>query len=138
MIKSLEMLRVFVYGTLKPEESNYLLHCEGYVIEKVRAYAEGELYHLKLGYPAMIVGEGKVHGYLLTFWDSTRLKQLDDLEGYNPYRSPQDNEYLRRSLPIYTMTGNSLGEAWTYVMTLAKIQELGGTLIHSGWWTPSP
>ncbi len=128
-------LKVFVYGTLKPGERNYPIYCQDKVIEAIRAYTHGQLYHLSLGYPAMIVGTQKVQGYLLTLADETVLEKLDYLEDYHPLRSPQDNHYSRQTLSIYSLTGETLGDAWGYLMTVQKIQQLGGKLIPSGWWT---
>ncbi|MEA5533026.1 gamma-glutamylcyclotransferase family protein [Crocosphaera sp. XPORK-15E] len=129
------MLKVFVYGTLKPGERNYSIYCKGQVIKTCRAYTYGYLYQLNLGYPAMTVGDNKVKGYLLTFAEETALENLDELEDYHPQRSPQDNQYLRQKLAIYNVTGEPLGEAWSYLMTPDNIQKFRGTFLKSGWWT---
>ncbi|HAC63172.1 MAG TPA: hypothetical protein DCF68_06430 [Cyanothece sp. UBA12306] len=128
-------MKVFVYGTLKPGECNYRSYCQKKVIEIIKAYTYGQLYHLSLGYPAMTRGNQKVQGYLLKFFDDTVLQKLDDLEDYYPLRSPQDSQYLRQNLVIYSPIGELLGEAWGYLMTVEKIKQLGGKLITSGWWT---
>ncbi|MDJ0558299.1 MAG: gamma-glutamylcyclotransferase, partial [Microcystis sp. M53599_WE4] len=48
------MMEVFVYGTLKPKESNYSAYCAGKVINSKTAYTKGHLYHLTaLGYPGL-------------------------------------------------------------------------------------
>jgi gamma-glutamylcyclotransferase (GGCT)/AIG2-like uncharacterized protein YtfP len=128
-------MRVFVYGTLKPGECNYLLYCAGRVIEEVAAYTWGELYHLPpLGYPGMTEGKGRVSGFLLTFADSSMLSALDQLETYDPVRSPEDNEYQRLMVTVYRPSGESLGEAWAYSMTKAKVKQLGGILLPAGSW----
>jgi gamma-glutamylcyclotransferase (GGCT)/AIG2-like uncharacterized protein YtfP len=133
--KTLSLLKVFVYGTLKPGESNYPFYCEGKVIEEIKAYIQGQLYNLPVGYPAMIKGNNLIEGYLLTFADPNVLTELDVLESYDPKRSPSENEYYRQIVPIYDQSGNSLGEAWAYFMTLEKVTELGGTLYHHHSWT---
>ncbi len=77
------MFKVFVYGTLKPREINYSYYCQGKVIEEIRAFISGQLYHLPVfGYPAAIPGEGKIEGFLLTFADNRFLADLDELEDY--------------------------------------------------------
>ncbi|ACK64435.1 AIG2 family protein [Rippkaea orientalis PCC 8801] len=131
-------MRVFVYGTLKPGERNYPIYCQNKVIEEIRVYTYGELYHLNLGYPGMTIGTRQVHGYLLVFADESVLEPLDRLEDYHPLRSPQDNQYLREVLTVYSLTGELLGETWGYRMTLEKVQQFGGQLVASGWWTENP
>ena len=39
-------MKVFVYGTLKPGECNYLRYCEGKVVDACPAIARGELFAL--------------------------------------------------------------------------------------------
>jgi gamma-glutamylcyclotransferase (GGCT)/AIG2-like uncharacterized protein YtfP len=128
-------LKLFVYGTLKPGEQNYHYFCASQVIEAKKAYAWGQLYHLPLGYPAMTVGKNKVMGFLLIFFNEEILKNLDELEDYNPQRSPQKNEYDRQKIPIYDLSGEPLGEAWSYIMTEQKVRQLKGILVPSGWWS---
>lgn len=77
------MLKVFVYGTLKPGERNYPLYCTQ-AIEIIAAIAYGKLYDLPMGYPAAIFPESDlVWGYVLTFGDTTVLQTLDELENYD-------------------------------------------------------
>jgi len=128
-------VKIFVYGTLKPGEVNYPVYCEGKVIEAIRTFTWGQLFHLpSRGYPAMIPGDQRVEGFLLTFVDETVLEHLDQLEDYHPLRSPQDNEYERQRTLIYTLAGKPLEEAWTYWMTWEKVQQLQGIFLPSGWW----
>ena len=130
-------LRVFVYGSLKPGEVNYLRYCEGKVLEEKPAIAFGKLFDLPLGYPAMTPGESLVHGFLLTFTDSTILSILDELEDYNPNRILEENEYYRQEIEIYDLDRKSLGFAWVYLMTFAQIQRLCGVIISSVNWRGS-
>jgi gamma-glutamylcyclotransferase (GGCT)/AIG2-like uncharacterized protein YtfP len=125
------MIKVFVYGTLKPGEANYENYCAGKVIEEIEAYTWGELYHLSLGYPAMTEGTSKVKGILFTFADAAILNSLDQLEDYNETRSPELNEYYRQEIPIYHVSGQSLGKAWGYLMTKTKVQQFEGVLLTS-------
>lgn len=128
-------MKIFVYGTLKPGEANYPYYCEGKVIEAIKAYTWGKLFHLPLyGYPGMTVGDSKVKGFLLTFNDPAILANLDKLEDYDSQRSIEENEYQRQKISVYTLTGEPLGEAWGYVMSLAKVKQLNGVLVLSGWW----
>jgi gamma-glutamylcyclotransferase (GGCT)/AIG2-like uncharacterized protein YtfP len=129
------MFKVFVYGTLKPSYSNYLLYCEGRVSEEIKAVTEGKLYHLpNFGYPAMVKGEGKVKGYLLTFVDDEILAELDGLEDYHPNKLPQENFYQRRLIDVRDLAANPLGQVWAYFMDWHKVQKLGGVFVPSGCW----
>lgn len=130
-------MNVFVYGTLKPGEINYQLYCADKVIQTTSAYTWGNLYHLNLGYPGMTLGNNKVEGVLLTFADESILDHLDRLEDYQPQRSPHANEYNRQRIPVYDLSGNSLGQAWGYVMSVEKVRQYAGIAISSGWWSQS-
>jgi gamma-glutamylcyclotransferase (GGCT)/AIG2-like uncharacterized protein YtfP len=130
-----DFILVFVYGTLKPNEVNYPKYCAGKVIEEKRAFSWGQLFDLPFGYPAMTEGNNKVEGYLLTFAEAEILQSLDELEDYQPERSPENNEYNRRLIPVYSTTGEHLGEAWGYLMSLEKVKHFAGERVTSGWWT---
>jgi len=132
------MLEVFVYGTLKPHEANYKAFCGEKVIEAVRAYTYGVLYDLpSFRYPAMTRGTEKVQGFLLTFAQEEALADLDRLEGYQQGRSPAENEYDRQKVPVYSLDGSFLTEAWTYFMSANRVKEKGGVLVPSNWWQGS-
>lgn len=129
-------MKVFVYGTLKPGERNYPYYCEGKVVQTISAYTYGKLFDFPtFGYPAMTRGNDKVKGVLLTFTDDSVLTQLDELEGYYTGRSPSQNEYERQNMTVYTLGGESLGQAWVYIMTPEKVKQFGGVFLSSGWWT---
>ena len=132
---TLDTINVFVYGTLKPGEANYPYYCAGKVVEEKQAIAWGQLYHLSLGYPGMVSGEGRVYGFLLTFADASILNQLDGLEDYVPDRKPEENEYNREQVEVYDLKGRSLGMAWVYLMSLEKVRHFKGVLIPSGRWS---
>jgi gamma-glutamylcyclotransferase (GGCT)/AIG2-like uncharacterized protein YtfP len=126
--------KVFVYGTLKPGECNYPYYCARSVVEAIQAYTWGNLYHLPLGYPGMTLGESKTFGFILTFANEEILASLDELEDYEPGRSPQENEYQRQKILVYELTGKPLDEVWGYLMTPEKVKQLEGVFMPSGWW----
>jgi gamma-glutamylcyclotransferase (GGCT)/AIG2-like uncharacterized protein YtfP len=126
-------MKVFVYGTLKPGESNYYL-CENYVIAAKKAIAKGKLFHLPVGYPAMTPGEGKVYGYLLSFPDSQILPTLDELEDYDPQKPMSENIYNRQYIDVFQPNGVYLSHAWAYLMTLEKVNQFGGIPVLDGCW----
>lgn len=130
-----DLIRVFVYGTLKPGESNYQRYCAGKVLEAKRAIAFGQLFSLPLGYPAMTEGESPVEGFLLSFPDETILHHLDWLEDYYPHQSAAENEYNRQQIETYNLDFAPLGSAWGYLMTPERVRACGGVLLPDGWWS---
>ncbi len=129
-----QLIQVFVYGTLKPGESNYFPYCQGKTTREVPAYTWGQLYHLPVGYPGMTEGKNKVIGWLFTFGDERILESLDFLEDYQEKRVSELNEYNRQQVPVYDLAGNDLGQAWCYVMSLAKVKEKNGILVLDSQW----
>lgn len=130
------MVKVFVYGTLKPGEANYQRYCAIQVVDAKKAYAFGQLFALPMGYPAMTLGDSLVYGYLLAFVDAKVLNNLDILEDYQPSRQRTENLYNRQEVEIYDLQGRSLGIAWVYLMTPQQICQLKGSLLQrDGWWS---
>lgn len=138
------MLKVFVYGTLKPRESNYQTYCSDQVISALPAWVPGQLFALPAGYPALVweATGNRVQGYLLTFSTLEVLPELDQLEEYQEHRFPEDNLYQRRLIEVFadvevspSALATTLGMAWVYVMELAQVQQLGGTFLPQGNWT---
>jgi gamma-glutamylcyclotransferase (GGCT)/AIG2-like uncharacterized protein YtfP len=130
----LNNLKIFVYGTLKPGESNYQRLCVGKVVEAEKAIAYGQLFSLSLGYPGMTVGESLIQGFVLTFADAAILNVLDQLEDYHPHRPAVENEYNRHLIETFALSGKSLGLVWVYLMSFERVQRLGGVRIISGCW----
>ncbi|NMG05868.1 gamma-glutamylcyclotransferase [Brasilonema sp. UFV-L1] len=131
------MLKVFVYGTLKPGEKNYSRYCAGKVVNTVRAVAQGNLFALPMGYPAMTLGERAVHGYLLSFTNPEILTALDELEDYAPNRAASENLYNRTQIQISDLQERSLSSAWVYIMTETLAVQLKGIYQPDGWWSGS-
>ncbi|MGB5960240.1 MAG: gamma-glutamylcyclotransferase [Coleofasciculaceae cyanobacterium] len=127
-------LKIFVYGTLKPGESNYQRFCVGKVVEEEKAIAYGQLFDLSLGYPGMTIGESLIQGFVLTFADEAILSILDELEDYDPNRLETENEYNRQLIETFDLSGKSLGMVWVYLMSLERVEKLGGVRIDSGCW----
>lgn len=128
-------VRVFVYGTLKPGEANYQKYCAGKVKAAQRAFAIGKLFNLPMGYPAMMLGEGQVQGYLLSFTNSGAFRELDNLEDYRPSRQISENLYNRQYIEIFDLQGLSLSWAWAYFMIPERVFQLGGVPQSDGWWS---
>lgn len=130
-----KLIKVFVYGTLKPGEPNYQQFCADYVVAAQEAIAVGQLFDLPLGYPAMTPGHLKVYGVLLSFANPEILQQLDWLEDYDPQRAIAENEYYRQRIEVYDTFLAPLGNAWTYLMALEQVRAFGGILLPDGWWS---
>ena len=128
-------LKIFVYGTLKPGEANYQSYCAENIVEYLPAVTKGLLYELPIGYPAMTIGEGNVHGFVLSFRNPEILLDLDNLEDYHPERPPEKNEYQRQKIQVFTSNGQNLGVVWIYLMSPEKVQLLNGKNLPSGFWT---
>lgn len=139
---STPLIHVFVYGTLKPGEVNDWIY-RGWEVEFQPAIVHGLLYHLPLGYPAIIPGEGMVQGFVAAFSDPEFLQTLDDFEQHDPeeFASFAPNlplaqyQYQRESIPAFTPEGQPLGMAWVYRMTLFQVDRLGGVPIPDGVWS---
>lgn len=82
----------------------------------------------------MTKGNGKVHGYLLTFPDAKALVNLDKLEGYQENRQRELNDYQREKITIYDYDNNPIKDVWTYFMDKDKIDYFQGVLVASGNW----
>jgi len=132
---ALILLKVFVYGTLKPGERNYPLYCTQ-TLEVIEAIAIGKLYDLPMGYPAAVFPESYlVWGYVLTFANATVLQALDELEDYYPHQPISQNLYQRHQIEVYNSNKESLGTVWAYSMSQQQIDAYNGILISDGWWT---
>jgi gamma-glutamylcyclotransferase (GGCT)/AIG2-like uncharacterized protein YtfP len=130
-----ELLKVFVYGTLKPGESNYEAYCADHTIDIQEAIAYGELFDLPFDYPAMTTGDRPVYGYMLSFANPTVLNDLDELEGYSSDQTSEENEYIRSEIEVFSLEGKPLGVAWIYLMHPKEVTRLGGILLPHGKWT---
>jgi len=138
-----DLIKVFVYGTLKPGEVKHSL-CASQVEAARPAIAHGQLYHLPLGYPAMTLDEaGTVHGFVLSFSDPTILSILDDYEQHAPEYfqihapdlSLEAYQYRRLQIQTFDPDHTPRDLAWCYVMTYQQIQSLRGHLVSNGNWT---
>ena len=125
----------FVYGTLKPGEAYYTTYCEPYVVEIVPAIAQGCLFHLPMGYPAMTLGDRSVMGALLQLRDETAIAHMDDFEDYDPALPEAENLYIRQLRPVFSLEQQPLGNAWIYMMQLERVQQYQGILVPSGNWS---
>lgn len=129
------MFKLFVYGTLKPNEINYQRYCAGKVLAAVPAMVYGQLYALPVGYPALVEGSDRVYGTVLSFQDPQLLAVLDVLEGYDPQRRPEQNDYQRECIEAYDGSGKAIGSVWVYRMTRQRVQQERGVYLPTGVWS---
>ena len=128
-------LRVFVYGTLKPGGLYWPRFCEGRVCAVREARVRGCLFDLDLGYPALRLGGSEwVRGVVLDLAGPEVLRGIDRLEGFEPGRDEDRNEYTRRRAEAFDPGGGALGPVWTYEMAADKIEAAGGRRIPDGVW----
>ena len=123
---------LFVYGTLMRGQANHARFCaDALTIEP--AVTAGRLYHLPMGFPAMIdAADGQVLGEAMTFPDiEAVLRQTDLLEGYDPLR-PDRSMYRRIVVPVLIEPSGWRVTAWTYVWNRALPQ--GATPLPTGRW----
>jgi gamma-glutamylcyclotransferase (GGCT)/AIG2-like uncharacterized protein YtfP len=128
------MLRVFVYGTLKPGQSNYPAYCGGAIATTQPAKVRGRLFDLPMGYPGMVASKDWVKGYLFCFTNEAVLADLDRLEDYQSDRPSSENEYQREWVEVFDEEEQSQGAAWAYFMSLEKVEQYGGTWVADGDW----
>jgi gamma-glutamylcyclotransferase (GGCT)/AIG2-like uncharacterized protein YtfP len=132
------MIKVFVYGTLKPDGKYYPIHCLGKTFQEIKCWTMGRLYALPLGYPAMILGtsgsDDRVYGYLLSFASEKDLANLDKLEGYSGISNSTLNEYERTKIIVYNEANQAIEGVWTYFMTPEKVKALKGVYLPCGQW----
>lgn len=136
------MIPLFVYGSLQPGGQYWPDFCEHRVEQLCPACVRGWLYDLPLGYPALVAAgcpeANWVQGYLLWLKSSTDLRNIDQLEGYQPERSAIENEYTRSQVDCCDSNHFQLiTQAWVYEMQIDRVSALQGTVLKSGKWSPS-
>ena len=125
---------VFVYGTLMTGGWNHQALCAD-ALSVEPATARGTLYLLPAGFPAMVEGDGTVHGEAMTFPDlAAKLIELDRLEGYRP-GCPGRSLYLRRVVEVCLVRSGVVVPAWCYVWRGGLPG--GARLLASGRWEPA-
>jgi gamma-glutamylcyclotransferase (GGCT)/AIG2-like uncharacterized protein YtfP len=142
-------INIFVYGTLQPGHSPYETLCQKHPHTIEPAIVDGELYHLPMGYPAIVIGPQKpVYGHQLRFQSLTILQILDDYEQHDPIelqhhypqldanRAMTQLAYDRQRIATFTPDGQPIGDSWIYCMTTHQITQLQGQPIPNGQWHP--
>ncbi len=127
---------VFVYGTLLPGEANFRWIAP-MVAGRQAGRTRGRLFHLSLGYPALVESEtGWVRGELLRFNQPMEkvLEVCDRIEGYQPWNETA-SLFVRVVRQVEPHEGASV-EAWCYSLSPAKHEALlhqGQEIIGGDW-----
>jgi len=116
MGSKMEMLSLFVYGTLLPGQPNAYLWEGTAVSQQPAVLPNGRLYDM--GHYPMLIEEGEdaVQGMVLTIHPTSYagvLTALDELEGYDP-SNPDVCAYVRMSREVTVEDGRTL-QAWVYI-----------------------
>ncbi|AIF43030.1 gamma-glutamylcyclotransferase [Virgibacillus sp. SK37] len=123
-----EKYMVFVYGTLRKEESNNEFLANSRLVAE-GAWTAGKLYSTTSYYPVLEKYKyGKVYGELYEV-TKDKLEELDVLEGY--IGEGKNNLYDRIEQTIFTDKASWL--AYLYVMSI-KSMEMRLSVIESGDW----
>lgn len=133
------ILPFFVYGTLRPGESNYLKLLAHIDIENRSAQLEGAVLHDGPGYPYMFEADiGTVVGDLVYICSdpndyTLNLQRLDELEGFDPKATePSQNHYERKRVVVSDSDAQKV-QAWAYFAG-EQITAKDHTKIESGDW----
>lgn len=125
------LLPLFVYGSLKRGETNYIPYLAGRTVRERSASLPGAALYIEERFPFLVVGgdladpTDRVHGTLMVLDPDSYvevLRHVDWLEDYVP-GSP-DNLYERVALSV--QVGGKLIMAWGYVAGAQVIAALEG------------
>lgn len=127
---------IFVYGTLLPGEANFH-QIATMVAGREAARTRGRLFHLPLGYPALMEAEeGWVQGELLRFNEPIEkvLDVCDRIEGYQP--DDEESSLFIRVAKQVEPEGGASKEAWCYIVGPALPEESlrEGQEVDDGDW----
>lgn len=128
----------FVYGTLRPQESNYHL-LQGRTQTEQPAQVSGyEMYNMGT-YPMLLPATDTtetvaIQGALIYpkpgFYQQV-LRALDRLEGYNP-QIPDKSWYTRHTIEVTLNNGNSI-VAWVYLGNRSYLKTYHHRIKHGDW-----
>ncbi|WP_434589196.1 gamma-glutamylcyclotransferase family protein [Streptomyces sp. A5-4] len=130
-------LPFFVYGTLRPGESNHAHFLHGRTAAEEPGRLLGAALYEGPGYPYAVPGEGEVVGELVTATPEAYGELLSALDLLEECRSPGHprNLYEREVREVLRGDGRPV-RAWVYVAAprVARGLRASGTPIHGGDW----
>ena len=126
-----EYFNVFVYGTLKPGQSNYYsMGLNKMNLEEIKGYVYGKLLDIG-GLPGLTEGNNKIYGCLFKKVSLTLLRNFDLLEGYKFAGNPT-NFYNRKPIKVFTENNEYLCEAEVYFINKSYVDK--SEEIKDGIW----
>jgi gamma-glutamylcyclotransferase (GGCT)/AIG2-like uncharacterized protein YtfP len=129
----MEVLPLFVYGTLRNSQRNYYL-LRGKTLSEVPATINNAMLYALRSYPMLMQGDGTVYGELMTLNPTLYVElmhQLDEFEG----NTPQDNYLFRRVKQTVTLQHQEQILAWLYVGNPQYLSTVPHSLIPHGDWS---
>lgn len=126
--------RIFAYGTLRPNGYYYRKICAGRIGSFQPALIRAQLFHLQAGYPAVCPGNDWIRGDILYFSDEKLKADIDRLEGFDPNRPAEENEYTLSPAMAFDLDRKLIGSFPVYWMSEQRIALEGGIYVPSGDW----
>ncbi len=124
---------IFVYGTLKKGLQNHDIMGNSKFISE--AYIHGILYDLGVGFPAVLLEEGKprnrVYGEIYDV-SMDLLENIDEFEGFYP-DNEEDSIYLRMETEAYPSSREKI-IVQVYLMPSKKLKSFFAFEIKDGKW----
>jgi gamma-glutamylcyclotransferase (GGCT)/AIG2-like uncharacterized protein YtfP len=126
-------LPLFVYGTLRHGQENYML-LRGHTVAEIPAVLDRAVMYSLQAFPVITQGDSTVHGELMTlhpqaYWRV--LADLDQLEGYNP----NDALSFYRRVARYVRTESGIDVlAWVYMGNERFVIQRPNVLVPDGDW----
>jgi gamma-glutamylcyclotransferase (GGCT)/AIG2-like uncharacterized protein YtfP len=134
-------LPFFVYGTLRPGESNHGVYLRDSVATEEPARLAGAVLYEGPGYPYLVEAPegGAVRGELVTALPSAYERLLADLDVLECYTPGDPRNLYERVVREVTLPGGAAARAWVYVAAprVEAALRASGLVIEGGNW-PSP
>ncbi|MGW7076148.1 gamma-glutamylcyclotransferase family protein [Streptomyces sp. NPDC054871] len=138
MRREKDRLPFFVYGTLRPGESNHDVHLRGRVGDGSPARLSGAVLYEGPGYPYLVEEPegGPVRGELITALPSAYDRLLADLDVLEDYAPGDPRNLYERVVREVTLLDGTAARAWVYVAAprVAARLRASGVLIGGGDW----
>lgn len=128
---------IFVYGTLRRGQPNYLALLRGWTVSEIPASIDHMDLHALRHFPVMVEGESTVYGEWMILHPVayTRLMaELDRLEGYNPAADNMQDGLYRRVKRLVRLQPGGEAWAWVYVGNPLMLAQIAHTSIPHGDW----
>ncbi|GAV40573.1 gamma-glutamylcyclotransferase family protein [Streptomyces acidiscabies] len=131
-------LPFFVYGTLRPGETNHALFLSGRTLTEEPARLTGAVLYDGPGYPyAVEAPGGHIDGDLVTVVPEYYPATLGELDALEEYRANDpDSPYLRVTREVVRGRSSEVVRAWVYLAgprISTRLRDTG-TLIENGDW----